>query len=82
MMTTDADELLKRRIILLQDEITDDSANEVVAKLLYLDFADEKSPVQLRVNSPGGSFVGGLSIHAEFFNNGPSQVLCQAPATF
>ncbi len=55
--------LLKDRIIFLQGEIDDYSANLIVAQLLFLQFDDPKSDVHLYINSPGGSVTAGMSIY-------------------
>src|SRR5271168_2437471 len=55
--------LLKDRIIFLQGEVDDDSANLIVAQLLYLQFEDPKADIHLYVNSPGGSVTAGMSIY-------------------
>ena len=54
--------LLKNRIIILNGEITDDSANSVVAQLLYLDSLND-SDISLYINSPGGSITAGMAIY-------------------
>src|SRR5215471_14459128 len=54
--------LLKDRIIFLQGEIDDYSANLIVAQLLYLQFDDPNSDIHLYINSPGGSVTAGMSI--------------------
>ena len=55
--------LLKDRIIFLQGEIDDDSANLVVAQILFLQFDDPKADIHLYINSPGGSVTAGMSIY-------------------
>src|SRR6266498_2036545 len=55
--------LLKDRIIFLQGTIDDDSANLVVAQMLFLQFDDPKADIHLYINSPGGSVTAGLSIY-------------------
>lgn len=55
--------LLKDRIIFLQGAIDDESANLVVAQLLFLQFDDPKADIHLYINSPGGSVTAGLSIY-------------------
>src|SRR5258708_35663021 len=47
--------LLKDRIIFLQGEIDDYSANLIVAQMLFLQFDDPKADIHLYINSPGGS---------------------------
>ena len=46
--------LLKDRIIILNGEIDDNTANTVVAQLLYLDSLNNDD-ISLYINSPGGS---------------------------
>jgi ATP-dependent Clp protease protease subunit len=55
--------LLKDRIIFLQGAIDDNSANLIVAKMLFLQFDDPKADIHLYINSPGGSVTAGLSIY-------------------
>jgi ATP-dependent Clp protease protease subunit len=55
--------LLRDRIILLGSPITDDISNIVVAQLLYLQFEDGKSDINMYINSPGGSITAGLAIY-------------------
>jgi ATP-dependent Clp protease protease subunit len=55
--------LLKERIIILGTGINDAIANVIVAQLLYLDSVDQKKPISLYINSPGGSVYAGLAIY-------------------
>ncbi|MCI7181124.1 MAG: ATP-dependent Clp endopeptidase proteolytic subunit ClpP [Schaedlerella sp.] len=55
--------LLKDRIIFLGEEVTDVSANIVVAQLLFLEAEDPNKDIQLYINSPGGSVTAGLAIY-------------------
>ena len=55
--------LLKDRIIFLQGEVNDESANLVVAQMLFLQFDDPKADINLYINSPGGSVTAGMSIY-------------------
>src|ERR1700724_3508298 len=55
--------LLKDRIIFMQGVVDDDSANLIVAQLLYLQFEDPKTDIHLYINSPGGSVTAGMSIY-------------------
>ena len=55
--------LLKDRIIFIGDVITPPMANSVVAQLLFLDSQDDKRPIKLYINSPGGSVTDGLAIY-------------------
>ena len=54
--------LLKDRIVFIGDAIDDNTANLVVAQLLFLSNEDPKADVHLYVNSPGGSVSAGLAI--------------------
>jgi ATP-dependent Clp protease, protease subunit len=54
--------LLKDRIIFLQGEVDDDSANLIVAQLLFLQFDDPKADIHMYINSPGGSVTAGMGI--------------------
>ncbi len=55
--------LLKERIIFIGDEVTDSSANVIIAQLLYLQFENKAQDISLYVNSPGGSVTAGLAIY-------------------
>src|SRR5207248_2608095 len=55
--------LLKDRIIFLQGVVDDDSANLIVAQMLYLQFEDPKADIHLYINSPGGSVTAGMAIY-------------------
>lgn len=54
--------LLKERIIFLTGVINDDSANIVIAQLLFLEAEDPKKDIHLYINSPGGSVTSTLAI--------------------
>lgn len=55
--------LLKERIILLGDQVTDQSAELIVAQLLFLEGEDPEKDIQFYINSPGGSVTAGLAIY-------------------
>lgn len=55
--------LLKDRIIFLSGEIDDDSANAVVAQMLFLEMEDPDKDIMLYINSPGGSISAGMAIY-------------------
>jgi ATP-dependent Clp protease protease subunit len=55
--------LLRDRIIFIGGPIDDDTANLVVAQLLFLSNDDPKADVSLYINSPGGSVSAGLAIY-------------------
>ena len=54
--------LLKDRIILLGGPVTDETANAIIAQLLFLSNDDPKTDIQFYINSPGGSVSAGLGI--------------------
>lgn len=55
--------LLQDRIIFLGEEVTDVSANLVVAQLLFLAAEDPDKDISLYINSPGGSVTAGMAIY-------------------
>lgn len=55
--------LLQERIIILGTGIDDSVANVIVAQLLYLNSLDQKKPINLYINSPGGVVYAGLAIY-------------------
>jgi len=55
--------LLEDRIIFLGGEIYDETADLVVAQMLYLEAKDPDKDIQLYINSPGGSVTAGLAIY-------------------
>jgi ATP-dependent Clp protease protease subunit len=57
------DRLLRDRIIWLGEEVRDDNANEIAAKLLLLAAEDPKKDIYLYINSPGGSITAGMAIY-------------------
>ena len=54
--------LLKDRIVFLGGEIDDDTANLVVAQLLFREMENPDSDISLYINSPGGSVTAGMAI--------------------
>lgn len=55
--------LLKDRIIILNGEVNDVTANLVVAQLLFLEADDPDKDIQMFINSPGGSITAGFAIY-------------------
>lgn len=55
--------LLKDRIIILDGEINDTLASNIIAQLLYLSSKDPSKDIQLYINSVGGSITSGLAIY-------------------
>lgn len=55
--------LLKNRIILVSTPIEDQTANLIVAQLIYLSNEDPDAPIQMYISSPGGSVYAGMAIY-------------------
>lgn len=55
--------LLRDRIIFMDGEIHDQTADVIVAQLLYLESQDPDKDISLYINSPGGSVLAGLAIY-------------------
>lgn len=54
--------LLKERVIFLGGTIEDETANLIIAQLLFLEAENPKKDIYLYINSPGGSVTAGLAI--------------------
>jgi len=73
--------LLKERVIFLVGPVHDDMANLIVAQMLFLQSEDEKKPINLYINSPGGSVTAGMSIYDTMkFVSCPIHTLCLGQA--
>ena len=55
--------LLEDRIIFVDGEITSQTANLVIAQLIYLEGKDPDKDIMMYINSPGGSVVAGMAIY-------------------
>lgn len=55
--------LLKDRIIILGDQVSDQLANTIIAQLLFLDADDPDKDIYLYINSPGGSATAALAMY-------------------
>jgi ATP-dependent Clp protease protease subunit len=55
--------LLKERIVMLGTEVSQQSANLIVAQMLFLDSQDSERPIQLYINSPGGEVYAGMAMY-------------------
>jgi ATP-dependent Clp protease protease subunit len=55
--------LLKERVIFLVGPVNDQSANVIVAQLLFLESENPDKDVALYINSPGGSVYAGMAIY-------------------
>jgi ATP-dependent Clp protease, protease subunit len=56
------DVLLQRRRVFLSDAVDQNTANDIIKKLWFLEHMDDKKPVLLIINSPGGSVDSGFAI--------------------
>jgi len=55
--------LLKERVIFLVGEVNEQSANLIVAQLLFLESDNPEKDISLYINSPGGSVYAGMAIY-------------------
>ena len=55
--------LLKDRIVFLGGAINDDTANLIIAQMLFLSNEDSKTDIHFYINSPGGAITAGLAIY-------------------
>ena len=55
--------LLAKRIIFLRGELTDETANEIIAQLLFLDAEDLEKDIFLYINSSGGLASGAIAVY-------------------
>ena len=55
--------LLKERVIFLVGEVTEQSANLIVAQLLFLESENPDKDISLYINSPGGSVYAGMAVY-------------------
>ena len=55
--------LLEDRIVFISGEITDATANTVVAQLIYLEAKNPEKDICVYINSPGGSVSAGMAIY-------------------
>jgi ATP-dependent Clp protease protease subunit len=55
--------LLKERVVFLNGEVNDQSANLVVAQLLFLESENPEKDINFYINSPGGAVTAGMSIY-------------------
>ena len=55
--------LLNDRIIMLNDQVDNNSASVVIAQMLYLEGQDPEKDISFYINSPGGSVSAGMAIY-------------------
>lgn len=73
--------LLKDRIVFIDGEIVDLTADLVVAQLLFLESQDPERDISLYINSPGGSVTAGLAIYDTIQYTKPQvQTICLGQA--
>jgi ATP-dependent Clp protease protease subunit len=73
--------MLKDRVVFLVGEVNDQSANSIVAQMLFLESDSPEKPIHFYINSPGGSVSAGLAIHdAMKFVECPVHTLCLGQA--
>lgn len=76
--------LLKERIIFVGDGegyVTTDSANTLIAQLLYLDSEESDKNISLYINSPGGMVTAGLAVYDTMqFIKSPISTICMGMA--
>lgn len=57
-----ASRMMKERIVFLNGAVDDHMAHVATMQILYLESQDDKAPIHIYINSPGGSVLAGLSI--------------------
>jgi len=73
--------LLKDRIVMLNGEVNDMTANLVVAQMLFLESESSSEDINFYINSPGGSVTAGLSIYDTMqFINAPVSTIVMGQA--
>jgi len=72
-----SERLLEYRTILLSEPITSELGEDMAAKLLVLDAEDSEAPIDIYINSPGGSVDAGFAIYDMVrFINAPVRCVC------
>ena len=73
--------LLKDRIVMLNGEVNDQSANLAVAQMLFLESQNAEEDINFYINSPGGSVTAGLAIYDTMqFINAPVSTIVMGQA--
>jgi ATP-dependent Clp protease protease subunit len=73
--------LLKDRIVMLNGEVNDQSANLVVAQMLFLESQNSEEDINFYINSPGGSVTSGLAMYDTMqFINAPVSTIVMGQA--
>lgn len=55
--------LLKERIIMLSDQVSDSTASIITSQLLFLESENPDGDIHFYINSPGGSITAGMAIY-------------------
>lgn len=63
MYPEDQGQLVESRIITVDSEITEELANDIIAKLLFLQMQDPNAPINLHIDSPGGQVTASLAVY-------------------
>jgi ATP-dependent Clp protease protease subunit len=73
--------LLRDRIVFLGTQVDEQSANLVIAQMLFLEGEDPDKPINLYINSPGGDMTAYFAIHDTMqFLHAPVSTLCVGQA--
>lgn len=57
------DMFLKERKVFLVGSVNDESCNQLIKELLYMEAQDDSKPITLFINSPGGEVLSGLAVY-------------------
>ena len=55
--------LYRERTIFMGQDVNDEISNQIIGVLLYLNGENEKQPIYLYINSPGGSVTAGIGVY-------------------
>ncbi|KAF2862134.1 hypothetical protein K470DRAFT_256119 [Piedraia hortae CBS 480.64] len=73
--------LLKERIVCLNGEVDERTSASVVAQLLFLEAENPSKPINMYINSPGGSVTAGLAIYDTMqYIRSPVATICMGEA--
>jgi ATP-dependent Clp protease protease subunit len=73
--------LLRDRIVFLGTQVDEQSANLVIAQMLFLEGEDPDKPINLYINSPGGDMTAYFAIHDTMqFLHAPVSTMCVGQA--
>ena len=73
--------LLKDRVVILNGDVQDVSANLIVAQMLFLESQNSEEPINFYINSPGGVITSGMAIYDTMqFINAPVSTIVMGQA--